>query len=102
MGWPNSGYAPSATERTAILALPGHWRRRRKRPRSASFYVRTAMLRSRQESLACPRVLMDGSCSVWYERHYTVRGSSTGRCARLLTERLRVRVPPPEFGLFGL
>jgi SnoaL-like domain len=25
-----------------------------------------------------------------------IRGSSTGRCARLLTERLWVRVPPPE------
>ena len=77
------------------------WRWRSCEPRhaSASCFARTAMRRLRQASLHCraPIVRRTMSPSPRSLRGSPIRGSSTGRRARLLTERLWVRVPPPEF-----
>ena len=90
---PCSSTIATAARRTStsrIAALRGRSRGRAQRPRSASCSAPTATPKSNRESLPsrlAPRPALWGS---------SVRGSSTGRCARLLIERLWVRVPPPE------
>jgi DNA-binding CsgD family transcriptional regulator len=68
-----------------------------RRPVSARCFAATATLRSRPVSLARSLRLAYNAPSPRRIRGSSFRGSSTGRCARLLIERLWVRVPPPEF-----
>jgi transposase len=71
----------------------GHWRRSERKPQSACFCAQTAIRRWRRVSSSSSHVATFSGVA---RGHNAVPGSSIGRRARLLTERLWVRLPPRE------